>query len=92
MISRLSPCGYRRGVERPVYWLRDLGRGDGESRCNLTPYSAFAERLACHCDERGDEAISTPGVGDCFASLAMTDKIVPSDDFVFALHALTAGS
>ncbi|OHB68965.1 MAG: hypothetical protein A2Y77_18115 [Planctomycetes bacterium RBG_13_62_9] len=29
---------------------------------------------ACHCDERGDEAISTLSMGDCFAPLAMTDK------------------
>jgi hypothetical protein len=26
----------------------------------------------CHCEERSDEAISTLGMGDCPASLAMT--------------------
>jgi hypothetical protein len=26
----------------------------------------------CHCEERSDEAISTPSAGDCFAPLAMT--------------------
>jgi hypothetical protein len=39
----------------------------------------------CHCEERSDEAISTPSRGDCFASLAMTSRVVPSNGFAFAL-------
>jgi hypothetical protein len=30
------------------------------------------ETAICHCEERSDEAISTLGMVDCFASLAMT--------------------
>jgi hypothetical protein len=30
------------------------------------------ETAKCHCEECSDEAISTLGMGDCFASLAMT--------------------
>ena len=44
---------------------------------------------ACHCEERSDEAISTPSKGDCFASLAMTYRTVLSNDFAFALICVT---
>src|SRR4030042_1858705 len=37
------------------------------------------------CEERSDEAISTPTMGDCFASLAMTYRVL-SSGFAFALR------
>jgi hypothetical protein len=39
----------------------------------------------CPCEERSDEAISTLGMGDCFASLAMTYAAVRWNNLVFAL-------
>jgi prepilin-type N-terminal cleavage/methylation domain-containing protein len=33
----------------------------------------------CHCEERSDEAISTVGRGDCFATLAVTGDYWPQD-------------
>ena len=57
---------------------------------NLKNTRAIAEsggrsRL-CHCEERRDEAISIPGMGDCFAALAMTYGAAFSNDFTFALE------
>ena len=40
----------------------------------------------CHCEERSDEAISSPSRGDCFAALAMTYRAVLSNDVAFALR------
>ena len=47
---------------------------------------------SCHCEERRDEAISTPSVGDCFASLAMTYRAALSSDFAFALGIAAFGA
>ena len=41
---------------------------------------------SCQCEERGDEAISIRGVGDCLASLAMTYGAVLSNDGVCLGH------
>ena len=48
---------------------------------------------SCRCEARraaafhaeGDEAISIRGMGDCFASLAMTYSAVPASDFTFTM-------
>jgi hypothetical protein len=33
----------------------------------------------CHCEQRRDEAISIRGMGDYFASLAMTGTVAPTN-------------
>ena len=43
---------------------------------------------SCHCEERSDEAISTRRMRDCFASLAMTYRAMPSKDFAIALRSV----
>jgi hypothetical protein len=51
----------------------------------------FGGSHLCHCEERYDEAISTPSVVETQdftslqASLAMTQRAVPSNDFAIAL-------
>jgi len=55
---------------------------------------------SCPCEARraaalgaeGDEAISIRGMGDCFASLAMTYRAVPSNDSALALRETTLKS
>jgi len=49
-------------------------------------------RCAAALGAEGDEAISIRGVGDCFASLAMTFGAVPWNDFAFALRTPRQGA
>jgi hypothetical protein len=42
----------------------------------------------CHCEERGDAAISILSMGDCFAALAITDRAALPNDFAIVLDVL----
>jgi hypothetical protein len=57
--------------------------GTYDSRANT---KLLGRSYLCHCEERSDEAISIPRLGDCFARKDI--QAVPSNDCAFALPAV----
>src|SRR4030042_2051637 len=74
-VSLFHPKSAKAPIMMSIRRMAVKGRANAES---------LGRSHLCHREERSDEAISTPSVGDCFASLAMTYRAVLSD-FVFAL-------
>jgi hypothetical protein len=57
------------GLGKPTNLL-DLHKGAATMAGAMSTFARTC--FVCHCEERSDEAISDRGMGDCFASLAMT--------------------
>jgi hypothetical protein len=59
---------------QPAWAMSRECRAGEEPVCDCVLWGCSPTPWVCHCEEHGDEAISTPRGGDCFAALAMTER------------------